>query len=224
MYTISKAPHLILRAPRGHLFCRTTTFSWCNDTIARENVASILQRTFRGEKHFFQANEGKVIPFIITPLIVFVTKSHEMNFGCFRVVSTSITQISYKSLSVLRFRSTFSIFFFRGADRILPQNVVEDMTCASVDCPCLFVMVKHNTQYLCARTVAYTLHVMIIREQGRFPFRQNFRNFRFGGKWNTFRRFVPLENSQKKWKIEKGGPVFPVGISERNVVFHLRFS
>ena len=36
---------------------------------------------------------------------------------------------------------------------------------------------------------------------GRFPFSQNFRNFRFGGKWNTFRRFVPPENSQKKWKI-----------------------
>ena len=36
---------------------------------------------------------------------------------------------------------------------------------------------------------------------GRFPFSQNFPNFRFGGKWNTFRRFVPLENSQKKWKI-----------------------
>ena len=36
---------------------------------------------------------------------------------------------------------------------------------------------------------------------GRFPFSQNFRNFRFGGKWNTFRRFIPLENSQKKWKI-----------------------
>ena len=39
------------------------------------------------------------------------------------------------------------------------------------------------------------------RLTGRFPFSQNFRNFRFGGKWNTFRRFVPLENSQKKWKI-----------------------
>ena len=36
---------------------------------------------------------------------------------------------------------------------------------------------------------------------GRFPFSQNFRNFRFGGKWNTFRRFFPLENSQRKWKI-----------------------
>ena len=36
---------------------------------------------------------------------------------------------------------------------------------------------------------------------GRFPFSQNFRNFWFGGKWNTFRRLVPLENSQKKWKI-----------------------
>ena len=59
---------------------------------------------------------------------------------------------------------------------------------------------------------------------GRFPFSQNFQNFRFGGKRNTFRRFVPLEYSQKQWKIQKGGPVFPVGISERNVVFHLRFS
>ena len=57
-------------------------------------------------------------------------------------------------------------------------------------------------------------------ETERFPFRQNFRNFRFGGKWNTFRVFVPLENSQEKWKIWKGGPVFPVAISERNVVFH----
>ena len=28
---------------------------------------------------------------------------------------------------------------------------------------------------------------------GRFPFTQKFRNFRFGGKWNTFRRFVPME-------------------------------
>ena len=36
---------------------------------------------------------------------------------------------------------------------------------------------------------------------GRFPFSQNFRNFRFGGEWNTFHRFVPLENSQKKCKI-----------------------
>ena len=40
-----------------------------------------------------------------------------------------------------------------------------------------------------------------VGNSGRFPFRQNFRNFRFGGKWNTFCRFVPLENSQKKWKI-----------------------
>ena len=40
-----------------------------------------------------------------------------------------------------------------------------------------------------------------VGDKGRFPFSQNFRNFRFGGKWNTFRQFVPLENSQKKWKI-----------------------
>ena len=39
-----------------------------------------------------------------------------------------------------------------------------------------------------------------------------------------FARFVPLENSQKKWKIYKGGPIFPVGISERNFVFHLHVS
>ena len=79
------------------------------------NVASILQRTFLWEKHFFQANEGKVIPFIIviTPLIVFVTESHEVNFSCFRVVSASTTSTTYKSLSVLRFRSTFSIFFLQ---------------------------------------------------------------------------------------------------------------
>ena len=61
-------------------------------------------------------------------------------------------------------------------------------------------------------------------DYGRFPLTQNFWNFRFGGRWNTFRRLVPLKNSQKKWKIEKGGPVFPGGISERNLVFHLRFS
>ena len=36
---------------------------------------------------------------------------------------------------------------------------------------------------------------------GRFPFSPNFRKFRFGRKWKTFRRFVPLENSLKKWKI-----------------------
>ena len=52
---------------------------------------------------------------------------------------------------------------------------------------------------------------------GRFRFSQNFRNFRFGGKWNTFRRLVPLENSQKIEKSKKVGPFFrlefPNGIS-----------
>ena len=55
------------------------------------------------------------------------------------------------------------------------------------------------------------------RNYGRFPFSQNFRNFRFGGKWNTFGRFVPLENSQKKWKSKKVVPFsrleFPNGMS-----------
>ena len=44
------------------------------------------------------------------------------------------------------------------------------------------------------------------------PFSQNFRKFRFGRKWNTFRPFVPLENSRKKWKMVPGWN-FPNGIS-----------
>ena len=59
-------------------------------------------------------------------------------------------------------------------------------------------------------------HVLIIH-LGRFPFSQNFRNFRFGGKWNTFRRLVPLENSQKSRKSKKVVPFsrleFPNGMS-----------
>ena len=50
-------------------------------------------------------------------------------------------------------------------------------------------------------TVPSKMNKLRIWYLGRFPFSQNFRNFRFGGKWNTFRRFVPLENFQKKWKI-----------------------
>ena len=142
MYTISKAPHLILRPPPGVFFSAGPQLS-LDATIPSpvKNVASILQRTFRGEKHFFQANEGKVIPFtvVITPLIYSWLNPTKWIFSCFRVVSTSITSTSYKSLSVLRFRSTFSIFFFGEADTFLPQNSVEDMTFVSVDRPCLFV-------------------------------------------------------------------------------------
>ena len=128
-----------------------------------KNVASILQRTFRGEKHFFQANEGKVIPFtvVITPLIYSWLNPTKWIFSCFRVVSTSTTSTTYKSLSVLRFRSTFSIFFSRSWQNCLRQNAVEDMTFASVDRPCLFVMVKHSTF---AHALYHTLHVMITEE------------------------------------------------------------
>ena len=84
-----------------------------------------------------------------------------IRLSCFRVVSTSTTSTSYKSLPFLRFRSIFSIFF-RGADRILSQNAVEDMTFVSVDRPCLFVMVRHNTF---AHALQHTLHVMITEEQ-----------------------------------------------------------
>ena len=58
--------------------------------------------------------------------------------------------------------------------------------------------------------------------QGRFPFGQKFRKFRFGAKWKTFFRFARLENSQKKWNCSKGSPVFPVGTSQWKFVFHLQ--
>ena len=48
---------------------------------------------------------------------------------------------------------------------------------------------------------------------------------RFGGKWKTFRRFVPLENSQKKWKISKlVGSFIRLERSERNCAFNLHVS
>ena len=55
-----------------------------NDTVARTCCLYPPANLPRG-RHFFQANEGKVIPIIIviTPLIVFVTESQEMNFWLF---------------------------------------------------------------------------------------------------------------------------------------------
>ena len=80
-----------------------------------KNIASILQLTFLGEKHFLQANEGKVITFIIGNnyyhVIYRIRDSIPRNeFSRFLVVSTSTTSTSYKSLAVLCVRSTFSIF------------------------------------------------------------------------------------------------------------------
>ena len=59
---------------------------------------------------------------------------------------------------------------------------------------------------------------------GRFPFGQKFRKFRFVAKWKTFFRFARLENSQKKWNCSEGSPVFPVGTSQWKFVFHLQIS
>ena len=61
-----------------------------------------------------------------------------------------------------------------------------------------------------------------LTNQGRFPFSQKFRKFRFVAKWKTFFRFARLENSQKKWNCSKGSPVFPVGTSQWKFVFHLQ--
>ena len=44
---------------------------------------------------------------------------------------------------------------------------------------------------------------------GRFLFSQNFRNFRFGAKRNTFRQFSPLEYSKKKKENLKRWACFP---------------
>ena len=119
---------------------------WCNECNCPWKMLplSSCHRTFLGEKHFLQANEGKVNTFIV------VNNYHAIHsirdsiptkwiFSCFRVVSSWTTSTSYKSLSVLRFRSTLiSPSSFRGAHRILKQKAVEDMT------------------FVCARVVACT--------------------------------------------------------------------
>ena len=51
------------------------------------------------------------------------------------------------------------------------------------------------------------------RKNGCF---RRLRKLRFGSKWKTFRRFFPLENSLKKWKIYKGRYVFRLERFERN--------
>ena len=67
IYTISKAEEEARESALAHIIEKILKESG-NNTLP-VNVASILQRTFLGEKHFFQATEGKVIPFImvITP-------------------------------------------------------------------------------------------------------------------------------------------------------------
>ena len=61
----------------------------------------------------------------------------------------------------------------------------------------------HDTRYLYTRI---RIHGILPCHLGRFPFSQNFRNFLFGGKWNTFRRFFPLEIPRKSGKSKKMGP------------------
>ena len=60
--------------------------------------------------------------------------------------------------------------------------------------------------------------------KGRFPFSQNFRKFRLGRKWKTFRRFVQMEIPGKSGKSKKVGPFSRLELSERNFVFHLHVS
>ena len=50
--------------------------------------------------------------------VIFVTESHE-------ITSTSTTSTSYKSLSVLRFGSTFSIFFFTELTKFFHKTPYE---------------------------------------------------------------------------------------------------
>ena len=61
-------------------------------------------------------------------------------------------------------------------------------------------------------------------DTGRFPFSQNFRNFRLAVNGTRFIGSSHWKIPRKKWKIWKGGLLFPVGISERNFVFHSHVS
>ena len=104
-----------------------------------------------GKNIFFQANEGTVIPFIIviTPLVVYRDWIHEMHFQLF----SSITSTSYKSLSVLRFGSTFSIFFSRSWQNSSTKGRGgHDIRFGRSP---MFIC-DFETQYFCARAVAYT--------------------------------------------------------------------
>ena len=75
----------------------------------------------------------------------------------------------------------------------LPSSVSHSLPLKNVCKNCIWGGVE-DTLYV-------TCKIFQTRDTGRFPFSQNFRNFWFGGKLNTFRRLVPLENSQKKWRI-----------------------
>ena len=107
-----------------------------------KNVASILQLTFLGDKHFPQANEGKVITFIIVN-----------NYHAIRRIRVSIPRNEFLTVCASYALKQpphhtnpcqfcvfvpLSPFSFRGAHRILPQKAAEDMTVVSKDCPCLF--------------------------------------------------------------------------------------
>ena len=141
MYTISKAPHLILRAPRGHLFCRTTTFSWCNNTIAREKCCLYPPADLPRGKTFFPSERRESNSFHYRNHATHRIRDwiHEMHFQLFW------RRIHFNNLNIIQIPVCFAFsfhflhLFFRKADTFLPQNSVEDTAFASVDRPCLFV-------------------------------------------------------------------------------------
>ena len=103
---------------------------------------SSCHRTFLGEKHFLQVNEGKVITFIVVNnyhAIHSIRDSIPRNEFLAIFASYPVQQPPHQTNPCL-----FCVFVplspssFRGAHRILPQKAVEDMTFVSVDCPCLF--------------------------------------------------------------------------------------
>ena len=107
-----------------------------------KNIASILQLTFLGEKHFLQANEGKVITFIVVNnyhAIHSIRDSIPRNEFLAVFSSYPVQQPPHHTNPCL-----FCVFVpltpssFRGAHGILPQKAVEDMTFASVECPRIF--------------------------------------------------------------------------------------
>ena len=75
--------------------------------------------------------------------------------------------------------------------------------------------------FLCAQRGVWVRSSWAI---GRFPFSQNFRNFRLAVNGTRFIGSSHWKIPRKKWKIWKGGLLFQVGISERNFVFHSHVS
>ena len=111
-----------------------------------------------GKKYFLQANEGKVIIIVNNYHAIHRLRDSISRNECLAVFAWYPPQQPPRHTNPC----LFCVFVplsppsFRGAHRLLPQNAVEDMTFASVDCPCLFDRIWSYNMILCASVVACT--------------------------------------------------------------------